>query len=231
MISFERTKVDDQQYRVVVNYTLADGAVNMQIRYSIFSNGFIRVENSAEMKDDIDLPMLPKYGMQVQLSKALDDLQWYGRGPHENYSDRNLGAAIGRYKESVSKDYYHYIRPQESSNKTDVEWLTLTDKKGKGVYIAGIATGLSISAWPYATEDIDAALHTYNLKQLDFITLNIDLIQMGVGGDDSWSMNALPHQEFRVYPRNYQYSFVLAPIEDINIKQRLALPSSSARSE
>ncbi|PRX53785.1 glycoside hydrolase family 2 TIM barrel-domain containing protein [Flagellimonas meridianipacifica] len=229
LLSFKNTEVDKDHQQVEVSYSLAKGMVTLNLKYDIFSNGVIRIENKAQIAEDAELPILPKYGMQVQLSKELDALQWFGRGPHENYSDRNHGAAIGLYQESVSEDFYEYIRPQESSNKTDVQWLTISNSKGLGFYVASDSNDLSVSAWPYTTKDIDEALHTYDLKPRDFITLNLDLAQMGVGGDDSWSKNALPQEEFRVQPENHQYSFVLIPIENAQIKQRYALPGEAAK--
>ncbi|WP_350285811.1 glycoside hydrolase family 2 TIM barrel-domain containing protein [uncultured Croceitalea sp.] len=225
LVSFKSTQLDKNHRQVKVIYSLAKGKVTLNLKYDIFSNGTIKIENKAEIAENADLPIIPKYGMQLQLSKELDAIQWFGRGPHENYSDRNHGAAIGLYQESVSKDFYEYIRPQESSNKTDVQWFTITNTKGRGFYVASDSTDLSISAWPYTTEDIEKALHTYDLKPRDFITLNIDLVQMGLGGDDSWSKNALPHEEFRIQPRNHHYSFVLVPIESEQINERYAFPN------
>ncbi|AWX43714.1 Beta-galactosidase [Flagellimonas maritima] len=227
LISFRTKKIDDRHYSISISYQIAASKMKLDLEYNIFSDGTISIENSCKVKKDANLPMLPKYGMQVQVTKDLDRFQWYGKGPHENYNDRNLGAAVGHYSKSVSKDYESYIRPQESGNKTDVRWFTLSNNKGKGLYIGGIETNLSVSAWPYSTKNIDEALHTYDLKPEDYITLNIDLMQMGVGGDDSWSMNALPHEEFRVPAKDYSYRYFIQPIEDDSIKSRVSPPNDS----
>ncbi|GAA4271167.1 glycoside hydrolase family 2 TIM barrel-domain containing protein [Aquimarina gracilis] len=224
--SFNIDKTNDKKYRINSSYVVADAKAKLDISYIIFGDGTIHVQNKFTIKKGVNLPILPKYGMQVKLSGDLDSLQWLGRGPHENYIDRNLSADIGIFKESISKDYQQYIRPQESGNKTDVRWFSVSNKEEKGLYVAGSSANLSVSAWPYTTEDIDNALHTYDLKKRDFITLNIDHKQMGVGGDDSWSKNALPHEEFRVPAMNYFYDFIIKPIDTIEISGRLPLPKS-----
>ncbi len=224
--SFKFNKNNDKEYEVNVSYLVADSRATIDVTYTIFGDGMIYIQNQFTPNKNAELPMLPKYGMQVQISKSLDNFEWLGRGPHENYNDRNLGAAIGLYNQSVTEEYESYIRPQESGNKTEVRWCSLSDKNGNGIHIAGVKNFLSVSAWPHTTEDIENALHTYDLKQRDFITLNIDHAQMGVGGDDSWSKNALPHEEFRIPAKNYFYSYIIKPIDTIEISKRLSLPKS-----
>ncbi len=193
------------------------------LNYIVYGDGTIAVYNAFSLDGPTDLPMLPKYGMQLELPRQYDTLTYFGRGPHENYLDRRLSADVGLYSNSVADQYYSYIFPQESSNKTDVRWLSLTNTSGKGLYVGALSDPLSVSAWPYTTEDIERARHTYELEKRDFITLNLDLIQMGVGGDDSWSQDALPHEEFRAPARDYRYRFVLKPV-DRKAEARVALP-------
>lgn len=207
---FDIKKIGDDKAEVSATFNFKDTHASMSITYTIDGNGRVLVENN--FKGDETLPMLPRLGLQLETPKAFDNLTWLGKGPQENYIDRELGADIGLYKESVSKDYYAYIRPQESSNKTEVRWFSLTNSSGKGIKVSGVSDNLSISAWPYTTEDIDTALHTYDLKPRDFITVNVDYRQMGVGGDDSWSQNALPHEQFRVPSKDYSYSFIIEPV-------------------
>lgn len=223
--SIKIKKHSDNTIEVNTIHLINDVNATLSINYNVYGDGTILVENKFHVDSPDSLPMLPKYGMQVEISKQFDTFTYLGKGPHENYNDRNLSADVGLYSESVSNDYYMYIRPQESSNKTNVRWLSLTDKNGKGFYVAGVSSYLSVSAWPYTTQNIDNALHTYDLKKEDFITLNIDYKQMGVGGDDSWSKNALPHEQFRVPVKDYSYSFLIKPITK-KIKSRLSKPKS-----
>lgn len=212
LTNFEIETVSNKEVTVSTQYQLPNVRSTVAVTYHIYGSGDILVENS--FTAGADLPMLPKYGMQLRIPNAYDKLSWLGRGPHENYADRKMSAAIGRYSATVKEDYYSYITPQESSNKTEVAWLTLTDSAGDGLYVGQVSTPLSVSAWPYTTEDIEAAMHTYDLEERDFITLNIDLQQMGVGGDDSWSLQALPHEAFRIPAKNYSYSFIIKPIRN-----------------
>ncbi|MBP2830662.1 DUF4981 domain-containing protein [Aquimarina sp. U1-2] len=227
LTSFKFNKKESGAFEVKTSYLVANDNASINLDYTIFGDGMILVNNRFYIQDNSNLPYLPKYGMQMQVSKSLNSLQWLGRGPHENYTDRKLGAAVGLYQQTVIEDYHHYIRPQESSNKTDVRWCLISNKNGTGLYISGVSSNLSVSAWPYTTEDINNASHTYDLKTRDFITLNIDHIQMGVGGDDSWSKNALPHKEFRVPTQNYEYSYILKPVDSIDVSRRFKLPDNN----
>ncbi|NRB64118.1 MAG: hypothetical protein HRU40_14025 [Saprospiraceae bacterium] len=139
----------------------------------------------------------------------LQEMEWFGRGPHENYADRRHSAAFGRYAAHVTQDFFHYIMPQESNNRTGIKWLYLSDGNQKGLVIKANRTPLSMSAWPYTQDDLDKATHDYMLEARDFVTLNIDGIQMGVGGDDSWSLNSRPHAPYRIQPEPFSYSFTL----------------------
>src|SRR5690606_15835094 len=103
--------------------------------------------------------------------------------------------------------------PQESNNKWNTRWATLTNESGVGILISGMKP-LSFSAWPYSMSDIEKAQHINELPERDFITVNIDHLQMGVGGDDSWSQAARPHPEFRISGTRYEYSFIITPIKE-----------------
>ncbi|WP_299552304.1 glycoside hydrolase family 2 TIM barrel-domain containing protein [Seonamhaeicola sp.] len=218
------TQVSSEQVKVSTLYVF-DSIGHITINYNIYGDGTLTVNNSFKVIKNGGLPIMPKYGMQVKVSNALDNFTYLGKGPHENYNDRQLSADVGLYKASVMNDYYSYIRPQESSNKTEVRWFSLTNKEGKGLYISGISDNLSVSAWPYSAENIEDALHTYDLEKSHYITLNIDHKQMGVGGDDSWSQKALPHKEFRVPAQDYNYSFMIKPITKIQ-NRRLPIPNN-----
>jgi beta-galactosidase len=178
--------------------------------YTVYANGTIGVE--VRFIPGEGLPDLPRLGMQMQIPAAYDRLEWYGAGPHESYWDRQRGAAIGLYSASVKDDFFQYGRPQESNNKWNTRWARLSDQKGNGVLIAG-GTPLSFSAWPFTMTELERARHINELPaESAVITVNIDHLQMGVGGDDSWSMNALPHPEYRIRPLPCRYAFRLIPV-------------------
>jgi beta-galactosidase len=121
-----------------------------------------------------------------------------------------LGSAVGIYEKSVKKDFYQYVRPQESNNHWGTQWAQLTNSSGKGIMISS-KNALNFSAWPYTMDDLQTGKHINELPDRDLITVNIDHLQMGVGGDDSWSRNAQPHPEFRIPAQNYHYSFNIRP--------------------
>nr|WP_299346299.1 glycoside hydrolase family 2 TIM barrel-domain containing protein [Allomuricauda sp.] len=209
-VDFQLKKMTDTQVQATTNYIFANGKANMEVNHLIFGDGTLKVD--VTFNADKELPMLPKLGLQLAVPKEFENLKWFGRGPHENYWDRKLGSEVGTYSNKVSEDYYTYIRPQESSNKTDVRWMALTNKQGTGLMVRADGDLLNMSAWPHTTWNIEQALHTYDLRASDFTTLNIDHKQMGVGGDDSWSKKALPHPEFRIPAKKYAYSFMIKPI-------------------
>lgn len=126
-------------------------------------------------------PALPRIGLTMTLPAGLESFTWFGRGPHESYVDRKQGAKIGRYSGAVEEQYVPYGMPQENGNKSEVRWATLTDEAGDGWRVAGLGTLLDISAHHFTAEDLTKAMHTYELKRRDEITLNIDYAQCGLG--------------------------------------------------
>ena len=143
-------------------------------------------------------------------------MEWYGRGPGESYADRNY-SNIGIYNSSIQNLYHPYVRPQESGNHTDVRWAKLTRKDGTGVLIGASETPLNIIALPYSPQQLDAGddreavqTHSELLEKDKNIHLDVDLIQAGVGGIDSWGSPALPI--YRVPYQNYAYSYWIIPL-------------------
>src|SRR5690606_31354208 len=128
-----------------------------------------------------------------------EHIHWYGKGPLENYADKNHGLPVGTYSLPIEEFIEPYAMPQENGNRTQVRWMALTaHKKANGVAVVSAQKPLSMSAWPYTEENLNQAKHTYDLKNPGFITLNIDLIQMGVGGNDSWSDVSQPLEKYQI---------------------------------
>jgi beta-galactosidase len=190
------------------HYSLPDGRATVQVNYHVKGNGLIRVDYSFHPK--AILPNLPKIGMQCGILRKYDQVTWYGRGPSENYLDRRNGSHVGIYSLPLEEFTEPYVVPQENGNRTDVRWMFLSDKQNNGLLVIADSL-LSMSAWPYTEENINQARHTIELKDAGFITLNIDLIQMGVGGNDSWSEVSAPLEQYQVRPKDYRYSFYLLP--------------------
>jgi beta-galactosidase len=199
--------------KIDCHYTLQAVGIPYQITYNILNNGAVMITSSIDFLNK-DLPELPRFGMRLNVPKDYENINFYGRGPWENYSDRNTASFIGVYQQKASDQFvYNYIRPQENGYKTDIRWLKLYNKQNVGVTISGVQP-LCFSALPYLAEDLDPGntkkqQHPSDLNERDFISVHIDLAQRGVGGDNSWG--ALPHQKYLLNNNKYSYSFIIEP--------------------
>jgi beta-galactosidase len=202
--SVRAERLAPQAVRVVAEATLPAAGSSYVTTYTIYGSGDVLVEGS--FTPGGELPELPRFGMQMAVPASLATMTWFGRGPHETYWDRKTGAPVGRYSGRVEELVHDYVRPQENGNRTDVRWVTLTDAGGTGLLAVG-DPHLSVSAWPYTMEDLEAASHIHELPRRDSITLNLDHRQMGVGGDDGWG--ARPHPEYTLESKPYSYRFRL----------------------
>ncbi len=200
---------------IKVDYELTGINVPYTVEYFIQNDGSIKITASIDMTGRT-LPELPRFGMRMQLPAQYDNLTYYGRGPWENYSDRNTSSFIGLYKDEVrNQATENYIRPQESGYKTDTRWLTLTNNEGKGLQVEGLQP-ICFSAINNKAEDLDPGdtkkqQHWVDVKHRSEVYLHIDLKQRGVGGDNSWG--ALPHQQYRMLDKKYSYSYVIRLID------------------
>lgn len=193
------------------NYTLIGGKASVDVKYTLYGNGVLKVEYA--LNPSPGLPNIPKVGMQCGILRNDDSINWYGRGPMENYIDKRYGADAGIYSKSIMDFMEPYVYPQENGNRTDVRWMYLKDNRGDQGLLVVADSLLSMSAWPYTDANIEAAKHTNKLRDAGYLTLNIDLIQMGVGGNDSWSEVAAPLAQYQIPSKHYQYSFYLLPVK------------------
>ncbi len=200
-------------YEVDVNYWLPDVQSFYYINYEINGIGEIRVNAYMEPMEE-GFPELPRFGMMMAVNGEMDKLEWYGRGPHENYIDRKMSAIIGHYRSTPEEQYVPYIAPEENGYKTDTRWITLTDDSGKGIMLKG-APHFSFSALHFTPEDLTReqrdGMHTTDLVPREDVYINIDYEQMGVGGDNSWE--AKPLAKYSLPFREYNYSFILKVID------------------
>ncbi|MEM2960861.1 MAG: DUF4981 domain-containing protein, partial [Candidatus Bathyarchaeia archaeon] len=174
--------------------------------YNIYGSGDIIIEVKVNPLKDLP-PHLPRIELQARIPGEYGIITWYGRGPHENYWDRKEGAAVGVYRSTVDEQYVPYIKPQENGNKTDVRWVSLTNSSGFGLLVVGMPL-LEVNALYYTTEDLSNAKHTCDLKKRDFITLNLDYKQSGLGGG-SCGPDTLPI--YLVKPEPVSFSIRLRP--------------------
>ncbi len=198
---------------VIVEKSLFNGDAFLTQTFYVDGAGTLQVENNFRATKG-DHPMLFKFGNHIKLPTDFVNIEWYGRGPWENYWDRKTAAFVGDYSGAIADQYYPYIRPQESGNKTDVRWAKLTRQDGSGITIASTDTLLNIEALPYSPEELFPGMekdqtHSEELVPDDAVHLDVDLQQMGVGGINSWG--ALPLEKYRLPYQNYSYSYLIIP--------------------
>ena len=208
--AFSATK--DNKIAVKATYNLPQVASTLELNYEFNGNGELVVKEQLNIDKNKKQPILPRFGMEVILQKDFSNLMYYGRGPHENYIDRNYSSQVGLYTQTVSEQYYPYIRPQETGNKTDVRFLELLSDKLKLTVTSDNL--LAITALHFLNEDLDDGLqkdqrHAAELKERDLTSLKIDYKQMGVGGIDSWQ--AWPMEKYLLRDTNYYYQFKITP--------------------
>jgi beta-galactosidase len=192
---------------------LRDVGANYATDYTVYGNGDVLVENSFKPGAKV-LPELPRFGMNLTMPGKFSRVQFYGRGPHENYVDRKTAAFVGLYRTTVDGMYTNYVSPQENGTRTDIRWVALSNSDGAGLMAIGEPL-LSVSASYYSALDLTpkerGTLHPTDLTKRDVVTLNLDLMQMGVGGDNSWG--ARTHDEYLIQPKAYSYKFLLRPFD------------------
>ena len=205
---------DANGIRVTVDWMLEDVLVPYTMEYQICPDGSVVVTGSIDLTGR-KLPELPRFGMRMELKKDYERLVYYGRGPEENYTDRCSSTFVGRYEDTVSNQFYPYIRPQETGNKTDVRWVSLLDAQGFGLKVTGLQP-LAFTALHFTPEDLDPGLtrklqHTVDVIPQKNVCLHVDLKQRGLGGDNSWGM--YPHNEYRLLDKKYSYSYKLQLVD------------------
>jgi len=213
--SFDVNRINNSEVEVTAHYKLPDVNADYTLTYRVLGNGDVILHNDFAPGDN-DLPYLPKYGMTLQLPAQFEQMQWYGRGPQENYWDRKTAAFVGLYNSTVDDQFFPYISPQETGNKTDVRWVALRNHKGAGLLAVGSPI-LSVSALHYTDDDLTqpsrGSMHPVELEKEPFVVLDLDYKQMGVGGDNSWG--AQPHEEYRLPAQHYAYTYRLSPLTQV----------------
>lgn len=215
LISLTDSTLADGNIRVSSLFELPKLFATLTIDYTINGAGEIAVQQRLTTDPTKkDMPNLFRFGMELTLPEAFRTIDFYGRGPMENYIDRQGAARLGRYTQSVDDQYWGYIRPQESGNKSDLRWWKLTNADGVGLLVESDAP-FEASALPYAMEDLDDGVakeqrHSGSLVKRDFVTLNIASRQMGLGCEDSWG--AWPQAPYLMPYGDYEFNFVLKPV-------------------
>lgn len=176
----------------------------IQVTYTFDQVGGIHIETTLNLPES--LPELPAFGYLIELKPEFDTVSWFGMGPYDNYRDRHEGARMGRFTSTVEEQWVNYIRPQECGNKMQVKELSLTSQTQQFVVQSDMGVEATVLGFnPYDIEDYD---HPHKMPESTKTALRVNGMQMGVGGDDSWS--AMVHTEYRILTgRNYFYEFNL----------------------
>jgi beta-galactosidase len=179
---------------------------NYTLNYQLNGEGKLQVDSRYTPLGDT-IPLIPKFGMRLRLSENYNTVDWYGRGPYENYPDRKTGSLIGLYNSSLTNFITDYPAPQDNANRCDVRWFVMRAQNNSVIKITGMQP-VCFRAWPYSEDDLENSLHDYQLPKRDFINLNIDLNIHGVGGDDTWGAKTMDKY---TNPGNkpYRYGFIL----------------------
>ena len=178
---------------------------DVKVNYTVINERQILVEVDYQ-PTGTDKPVMPKFGMRMRIPADYTNIEYYGRGPWENYPDRKRGAFLGRYQMPLSAFETEYIHPQDNGCRTDIRWFTIGNEKHT-LRIDGLQP-LCIRAWDYGEEDLEQAQHPYEIQRGRFVNLNIDLNIHGVGGVDTWGQRTLPQYTIDGN-KPYHYSFIL----------------------
>ena len=203
---------------VTAKFDMPDVKATLTMTYTLTAEGEVVVRQQLTVDKEAKISQLPRYGMQLQMPKQYDEVTYYGRGPVENYCDRNSSEFIGIYNNKVADEYYPYVRPQESGNHTDVRWFRLQDKQGRGLEFYSNAP-MEASALNFLTEDLDDGFskdkkidrHSGDLVERPLTQVHIQQRQMGLGCVNSWG--AWPRQEYMLPYQNYDFTFVIKPLK------------------
>lgn len=212
--SFDKSESKDSVV-LTANFEMPEVKAELMLRYRINAAGEVAVTEKMTTDKEAKVADLFRYGMQLQMPASFSKLEYYGRGPEENYIDRHSSSFIGKYEANVKDEYYPYVRPQESGNHTDIRYFSIFNPTtGKGITFEGYAP-MECSAIPYLVEDLDAGIekehawgqHSGDLVEKGFVQLHIQQRQFGLGCIDSWGSS--PMEKYRMHYQDRCFSFVI----------------------
>ncbi|WBY09262.1 glycoside hydrolase family 2 TIM barrel-domain containing protein [Sphingomonas sp. 7/4-4] len=214
---------------VTVRYTVGGDAATFVSRYRMAGDGSVEVEG-AFTPSRPDLPDPLRVGMFFTMPSSTDMMEWYGRGPHESYQDRKTGAPLGLWRGRISDQNHDYMRPQETGNKTDVRWMELIQSGGGGLRVLGDAP-LSMNALAFPYDDLSrrppGTRRSTDIVPRKEVSLMVDAVQSGVGGDNAWDKGGRPLRQYRVPLKPLLYSYRLSPFTGQGTTPDKAKPASA----
>jgi len=206
---FQWQKLNDGTLLIDVKNVLVlgnqQGAFHNHFRYTINTGGEITLAHTVIPNGNMPA-WLPRMGITLTLEKSLDRVQWYGRGPEENYPDRKSGYKIGIYNSTVQEMYVPYLIPQDYGLRTDNRWVRITDSNGTGLEFKSEQL-FNFNAFPFSAENLTKALYTYQLHPFDGITFNLDYATSGLG-----CTARSVFTQYQVIPQRYDFSLIIKPV-------------------
>ena len=208
-------KQDGANYVVTADYNIQAVEANVKLTYTMTPTGQLVVKQELTTNPEAkNMPQLLRFGMQMQMPKEFSQIEYYGKGPHENYIDRNNSQNLGVWKQTVAEQFWGYVRPQETGTKTQVRYCNITNKAGKGLRFEGVEP-LEMQALNYTEDDLQPARnkaqwHSGDLIERPFTDLHIAARSMGVGCVNSWG--AWPRQEYQMPYKDYTYTYIISPV-------------------
>lgn len=188
----------------------------LQLTYEINNRGAVKVNQKLVAEKGAKVSNIFRFGMKMVMPKSFENISYYGRGPVENYIDRKWATELGVYNQTVTNQFYAYIRPQENGNKTDIRWWKQLNEAGRGLQFVAEAP-FSASALHYTIESLDSGWekkqeHSNEVEPADLTNFLIDKVQMGLGCVDSWG--AIPREEYMLPYGDYEFTFIMQPINN-----------------
>ena len=207
-------RIANQQAIIEAAYELPEVSAKLNLTYVINNEGTLKVTQKMTADKNAKVANMFRFGMQMQMPRSFDQVAYYGRGPVENYIDRKANADLGIYRQSVAEQFYSYIRPQETGTKSDLRWWKTLNAAGRGIQVVA-AEPFSASALHYTIESLDEGTHKQQghspeVEEADLTNFCFDLIQAGLGCEDSWGRIARP--EYQVPYGDYEFTFIIQPM-------------------
>ena len=214
-LSSLESAVENDQVVVTADYDMPGVSAKLQLTYVINNSGAVKVTQKMTVDKGAKVSNMFRFGMQMPMPRSFETVEYYGRGPIENYVDRNHCTDLGIYRQSVDEQFYAYIRPQETGTKTDIRWWNMLNAGGNGLQFVAEAP-FSASALHYTIESLDEGLyknqgHSTEVEQADLTNVCIDKMQAGLGCEDSWGRIARP--EYQLPYADYEFTFIMTPVK------------------
>jgi len=204
LLNLQVKEADGNTIAVKSKYLFVATKSELEMQSLIYPDGTISIDYSLSIP--AKAPNVPRIGLQFTLNPKFQNIEWYGRGPQENYLDRQSGTGVGVFQSTLDNFITPYVRPQENANRCDIRWISFSSNEKQTLcFDATDDKTFSASAWPYSLHALELANHDFELIRDSLVTVNIDCAQMGVGGDNAWGLPV--NDQYLLKPGVYHCNF------------------------